>query len=155
MVPFKQDVLLPRRCQRHAGLVAEVLALAANLSGAAAAGAQGVACSPPRQPMQQIELMFGRSIGGRLGVGAAAWSRFLARQVTPRFPDGFTVLGATGQWRDKERGRLVREASRLVIIVTADEASATDKVASIVAAYKHQFRQRSVAVISRPVCASF
>ena len=129
--------------------------IATSLCGAAPAGAQSVACAAPQQPMQQIELMFGRNIGGRVGVGEAAWSRFLAREIAARFPDGLTVLNAVGQWQDKERGRLVREPSKLVVIVTAEDTSAGDTIASIVAAYKRQFRQRSVGVISRPVCAAF
>jgi uncharacterized protein DUF3574 len=112
-------------------------------------------------PMQEIELMFGRLIdarfrvpsGGRRAVGEAAWSRFLAREVTPRFPDGLSVVGAAGQWRDPT-GRVVREASKLVIIVTADDAAA-DKVAAIVSAYKQRFHQQSVGVVTRPVCAAF
>ena len=105
--------------------------------------------------MRQIELMLGRNIGGRVGVGEAAWSRFLTREITPRFPDGLTVLDAIGQWQSKGRDRLAREPSKLVIIVTADAASATDRIAAIVAAYKQQFRQRSVGVISHSVCAAF
>src|SRR5205807_2487081 len=92
--------------------------------------------------------------GGRLGVTDAAWSRFLAREVTPRFPDGLTVLDAAGQWQDKERGLVVREPSKLVMIVTADDAPARGKIEAIVAAYKHQFSQQSVGVVSRPVCAT-
>jgi len=129
--------------------------IAANLLGAAPARAQDAACVAPQQSMQQIELMFGRNIAGRLGVGEAAWSRFLAREVTPRFPDGFSVLDATGQWRAKDHGRVVRERSKLVIIVTADGATANGRIAAIVTAYKQQFRQQSVGVISRPVCAAF
>jgi Protein of unknown function (DUF3574) len=121
---------------------------------AAPVGAQSAACSAPQQSMLQVELMFGRNIGGHLGVSEAAWSRFLGREITPRFPEGSTVLNATGQWQDKERGRLVREPSKLVIIVTADEISSRDKIAAIVTAYKHQFRQRSVGMISSPVCAA-
>jgi Protein of unknown function (DUF3574) len=117
--------------------------------------AQGIACAPPQQSMQQVELMFGRNIGGRLGVGEAAWSRFLAREVTSRFPDGLTVLDAAGQWRDREHARVVREPSKLVIIVTADNGGLGDKIAAIVAAYKQQFHQRSVGVVMRPVCAAF
>jgi hypothetical protein len=104
--------------------------------------------------MQQIELMFGRNIGGHLGVSETAWSRFLAREVAPHFPHGLSVLDAAGQWQD-ERGRLVHEPSKLLIIVTADEMAARDKIASIVAKYKQLFRQRSVGMISRPVCAAF
>jgi hypothetical protein len=129
--------------------------IATSLYGAAPAGAQSVACAAPQQPMQQIELVFGRNIGDRVGVGEAAWSRFLTREITPRFPDGLTVLNATGQWQDKDRGRLVREPSKLVVIVTADDTLANDKIAAIIAAYKQRFRQRSVGVISHPVCAVF
>ncbi len=114
-----------------------------------------VACDAPQRPMQQIELMFGRNIAGHLRVGEAAWSRFLAREITPRFPDGLTVVDATGQWRDPVGGRMVREPSKMVIIVTADDAPVRDRIAAIVAAYKQRFHQRSVGVISRSVCAVF
>jgi Protein of unknown function (DUF3574) len=113
-----------------------------------------VACDAPQRPMQQIELMFGRDVAGRVRVGEAAWWRFLAREITPRFPDGLTVLPAAGQWRDPG-GRAVREASKMVIIVTADDAAARERIATIVAAYKQQFRQRSVGVIAHSVCAAF
>jgi Protein of unknown function (DUF3574) len=113
-----------------------------------------VACDAPQRPMQQIELMFGRNVAGHLRVGEAAWSRFLAREITPRFPDGLTVLKAAGQWRDPGGRGAVRESSKMVIIVTADQA-ARDRIATIVAAYKQQFRQRSVGVISHSVCAAF
>ena len=39
----------------------------------------------------------------------AAWDAFLADTVTPRFPDGLTVLDARGQWRDSE-GLIGKEA---------------------------------------------
>jgi|SRR5215471_11885114 len=119
------------------------------------AGTRAVACDAPFRPMQQIELMFGRNIAGHVGIGRAAWSRFLAREITPRFPDGFTVLDAAGQWRDPVHGELVREPSKMVIVVTTEDAAVRDRIAAIVAAYKVRFRQRSVGVISRPVCAAF
>jgi hypothetical protein len=114
-----------------------------------------VACEAPQRPMQQIELMFGRNVAGRVRVGEAAWWRFLAREITPRFPDGLTVLAAAGQWRDPGGRGAVREASKMVIIVTADDAAARERIATIVAAYKQQFRQRSVGVIAHAVCAAF
>jgi hypothetical protein len=141
------------RKARDRGLYLACLVFAAGVASAAAA-AEG-ACGTPQQSMQQIELMFGRNIGGRLGVSEAAWSRFLAREVTPRFPDGLTVVDAASQWRDKKGGALVREPSKLVTIVTAEDPSTRDKIAGIVAAYKQQFRQQSVAVITRAVCAAF
>jgi hypothetical protein len=140
----------PLRCARIVSIL-----IAAKLVAPTPVSAQGAACAAPQQSMQQVELMFGRNIGGRLGVSEATWARFVAREITPRFPDGLSILNAAGQWQDKDRGRVVREPSKLVMIVTADEAPARDKIAAIVAAYKQQFHQQSVGVISRPVCAAF
>jgi hypothetical protein len=103
--------------------------------------------------MQKIELMFGRNTRG--GGGEAAWARFVAREITPRFPDGLTVLDAAGQWRDPAADRPDRERSKLVIIVTAADAPADDRIAAIVDAYKHQFHQKSVGVVATAVCAAF
>jgi Protein of unknown function (DUF3574) len=114
-----------------------------------------VACNAPQRPMQQIELMFGRNVGGHLRVSEVSWSQFLAREITPRFPEGLTVLDAAGQWRDPAGGRLVREPSKMVIVVTADDTPVRDRIAAIVTAYKQRFRQRSVGMISHPVCAAF
>jgi hypothetical protein len=105
--------------------------------------------------MQRIELMFGRNVRGHLKVGDTAWAKFLAREITPRFPDGLTVVDAAGQWRDPVSGRVAGEPSRLVIIVTAADAPADDKIAAIVNAYKDQFHQESVGVVASAVCAGF
>src|ERR1700730_14589708 len=121
---------MPRACCIE--LFVRRLRLAAALCLMAAPAAAAEACSAPQHSMQQIELMFGRNIAGRLGVSEAAWSRFLAREVTPRFPDGLSVLDMAGQWQDHKRGRMVREPGKLVIIVTADETSTRDKTASII-----------------------
>jgi hypothetical protein len=129
--------------------------IAAGVSGSFAGNAQEAACKAPQQSMQQVEILFGRNIGRRLGVSAAAWTRFLAREVTPRFPNGLSVLDVAGQWRDKGSGRVLREPTKLVVILTTDDAPADDKIADIVAAYKQRFHQHSVGVITRPVCAAF
>ena len=75
--------------------------------------------------------------------------------MTPRFPDGLSVIDAAGQWQDKDRGRVVREPGKLVMIVTADDAAVREKIAAIVAAYKQRFHQQSVGVVTRAVCAGF
>ncbi len=104
--------------------------------------------------MQRIELMLGRNIRGHAGVGSARWAKFLAREITPRFPDGLTVVDTAGQWRDPATARIAREPSRLVIIVTGGEG-ADEKIAAIVDAYKKRFRQKSVGVVTSAVCAAF
>ena len=118
-------------------------------------GTPALPCSAPLQPVQRVELMFGRNIRGHLRVGDAAWARFLAREITPRFPDGLTVLDAAGQWRNPAGRRIAREPSKLVIIVTADGALVDDRIAAIAAAYKQRFRQKSVGVVTSPACGAF
>src|ERR1700761_7838995 len=92
-----------------------VATLSFVLASANAASAQ-IACTLGK-PQQVAELMFGRLIGGRLGVSEGQWARFVAREITPRFPDGLTVFEARGQWRDRENNKIVREPSKIVQIV--------------------------------------
>jgi hypothetical protein len=111
--------------------------------------------SRAQKPQQVAELMFGRKIGNRVAVNDAQWTRFLDREITPRFPDGLTVLDARGQWRDSERNRIVREPSKLVQIVLPGKAEDADHLNEIAEAYKKKFRQQSVGVIVRGACVSF
>lgn len=117
--------------------------------------AESPPCHSPQQPKQVAELLFGRDSGGRLRVSAAAWARFLAHEITPRFPDGLTVTDALGQWRDPARGTIVRELSKRVEIVLPGHAEDEARLDAVVAAYEREFHQRSVVVIVRTACVSF
>jgi hypothetical protein len=120
-----------------------------------ASPARGLECRAGQQPTLSAELFFGRNIGQRHAVTEAAWSRFLASEITPRFPAGLTVVDATGQWRDSNRNMLVRERSKLVLLTLRPGAADQAKIDAIVAAYKRRFRQQSVTVLVRPGCISF
>lgn len=122
---------------------------------AIASPAQALDCRTGQQSALTAELFFGRNIGHRHAVTEAAWSRFLAAEITPRFPEGLTVLDASGQWRDKKRNMLVRERSKLVLLTLRPGAADQAKIDAIVAAYKRRFQQQSVAVLVRPACISF
>jgi hypothetical protein len=103
--------------------------------------------------MQQIELLFGRNIDGKLGVSDRAWAQFLAETITPRFPDGLTVFDGAGQWRSGTK--IVRERSKIVMILTREAPDLMSRLGAIVAAYKRRFHQQSVGVVVQPVCAGF
>jgi hypothetical protein len=117
--------------------------------------ALGQSCLRPQAPMVEAQLMFGRNIGGRLGVSDGRFARFLEREIVPRFPDGLTVVDATGRWRDAKTGRLVREPSKMVTVIVPQDAALQEKIDAIASAYKRAFRQDSVGVVIRQACVSF
>jgi hypothetical protein len=140
---------MPRQ-MRH--LLAVILVL--SLLGTSAS-AQTAACSAPLKPQQVAELLLGRKIGDRLGVSETQFLNFLDREITPRFPDGLTVYDARGQYRDSERNRIVREPSKVVMIVLTGNPEDMMRLNEIADAYKKRFRQQSVGIVLRQACVSF
>jgi len=133
--------------------ISPLFALAALVLVPVAASAQE--CRLPQKAMSVAELMFGRNIGAKLVVSESRWTQFVAREITSRFPNGFSIVDAQGQWLDSDTRKIVRERSKLVTIVFGDAAGAQQKIDDIVAAYKGRFRQQAVGVIIRPACVSF
>jgi hypothetical protein len=119
------------------------------------ASAQSSPCSAPLKPQQVAELLLGRKIGDRLGVSETQFLNFLDREITPRFPDGLTVYDARGQYRDSERNRIVREPSKVVMIVLPGNPEDMTRLNEIADAYKKRFRQQSVGIVLRQACVSF
>lgn len=114
-----------------------------------------LACPAKAKSQSVVDLMFGRKIGERIGVSNAAWMRFVDREITPRFPEGLTVVDAAGQWRDTKTGGVVREPSKIVTIVLSDPEKQQAALDAVIDAYKKKFRQQAVGVIFRPACISF
>jgi hypothetical protein len=103
-------------------------------------------CAENSQQMARTELFFGGS------VGAAQWRDFIAREVTPRFPYGLTVLEGYGQWM-APGGRISKEKSHVLLIWHGFDQSA--KIDAIRDAYKERFHQQSVMRVDGLDCVSF
>lgn len=103
----------------------------------------------------EAELLFGRNIEGKATVTEAQWSDFLAKEVTPRFPDGLTVLQASGQWRDSETSRIVHEPSFIVMILAPNAPDTLTHLSEIRTAYKTRFHQQSVGLTLSQTCVDF
>src|SRR6266550_2149053 len=112
----------------------------------------GTSVSAQLKPQQVAELLLGRKIGDRLGVSETQFLNFLDREITPRFPDGLTVYDARGQYRDSERNRIVREPSKVVMIVLPGRPEDMARLNEIADAYKKRFRQQSVGIVLRQAC---
>jgi hypothetical protein len=119
------------------------------------ARAQFTECKGASKPQQVAELIFGRSVAGSIEVTDAQWTLFVDNEITPRFPDGLTVFEATGQWRDQKSNRIIREPSKIVLIVLPGHAEDIARLNEVVEVYKRSFRQQSVGLILRPSCVLF
>ena len=97
------------------------------------------------QNFLRTELYFGTDIKGGTQVSAVDWDKFLAEEVTPKFPDGFTVLEGYGQYRDLS-GKMVRENSKVLILLypLQNRKSVNRKIEQIRNTYKKAFQQESV-----------
>lgn len=123
--------------------------------GLTAARAVASGCPDGLSDRLVVEVLFGRNIGQRIGVSEAQFRRFLDTEVTPRFPNGFTLFDTYGQYRSSPERPLVREPGKLLLIALDDETSDLPKVRALIDAYKVRFRQQSVGLFTRRTCVSF
>lgn len=92
----------------------------------------------------QTTLYFGlKSADGR-GVSEQEWARFLAEVVTPRFPQGLTVVTAYGQGTNPGSDAVLVEMTKVLIVVHPDDAANAGKIAEIKAKYSQDFGQTGV-----------
>jgi len=93
----------------------------------------------------RTELYFGRNIPSGGTVSESDWQKFVDEVVTPRFPDGLTVLDADGQWRGKD-GLIAREESKVIVLLypRKDRKATNAKIEEIRAEYKKRFAQEAV-----------
>jgi len=112
------------------------------------------ACPAGQEYLRTAQLFFGRNVGDQPKVTEADFRRFMDEEVTPRFPDGLTVLDGGGQWRGASN-RLIREAAKVVLVVLPKGHGADSKLEAVRNAYKTWFHQESVLIVTQPSCVSF
>ncbi|PMB35057.1 hypothetical protein CEN47_09325 [Fischerella thermalis CCMEE 5319] len=100
------------------------------------------------------ELYFGLSKPGGKTVSEVEWQLFLNRVITPRLPDGLTVMDVYGQYLDSY-GKLTREKTKLVILIYENSQTQNQKIEEIIASYKKTFQQESVLRVTSSVKVSF
>jgi hypothetical protein len=89
------------------------------------------------------------------GMSEADWRGFLDREVTPRFPDGLSVLDVYGQWQGKNETAPERLRSKVLIIDYPDTAENRAKIEAIRAAWKQRTGDQSVMRVTEPAEVSF
>jgi len=141
-----------RRTVGVRGVAVALLLLAA--AGCAGSGAPALAPLPGSEAVLRSELFFGRLKPDGTVVTDAEWRAFVAEHVTPRFPDGFTVLDAVGQYRDRE-GRVQTEPTKILLLVHGPDVRPRAAIQELRDVYRRLFQQESVLLIESPARAGF
>lgn len=148
--------LMPSRIQpgRRGFMLAALFSTGMLISPASMA--DETTCPLPGQTRAlMVQMFFGLSIAHRGPVTTSEWNGFLRQTVTPRFPDGFTVYDAYGQWQDRDSKRITRERSRVIEVALEDTQAAHEGIAAIAETYRKRFRQQSVGIVSHMACVAF
>jgi len=88
-------------------------------------------------------------------ISEAQWREFLDREVTPRFPDGLSVLDAYGQWLFSDTGQLHRLRSKVIVIFHENSAQRRNDIEAIRLAWKQATGHQSVLWATTPADVSF
>lgn len=89
------------------------------------------------------------------GVSEQVWRAFLDQEVTPRFPDGLSVIDVYGQWQGKQQTSPERLRSKQLVIDYPDTAENRAKVEAIRAAWKQHTGDQSVLRVTQSADVSF
>ena len=127
-----------------------LLLLAAGCAG----GPTSLDAPAGTQAVVRSELVFGRLKPDGSVVTDPEWRAFVEGEVTPRFPDGFTVQDVLGQYRGRD-GRIITEPSKILLIVHGADARPRAAIQEIRDAYRRLFQQESVLLIESPARAGF
>ncbi|MBB3637770.1 DUF3574 domain-containing protein [Variovorax atrisoli] len=151
MTTTTATILSPGRAALAAAAAAIALAGCGSLPPAPV-GAN--ACASGFEAFERDTLYFGRAIPSGGQVSDAEWTAFLDSAVTPAFPQGLTVIDAAGQWRGMS-GEVVRERSKLVVLLHARSEKDDAAIATIVGSYRQRFAQEAVLQERQAVCVRF
>lgn len=110
---------------------------------------------PGQKPILIARLYFGETIQGRKPLTDDEWRLFLLQIVTPRFPAGFTVYDAHGQWLDEGTHAVSGENTKVVEIAAQDTPAFRKNFDAVADAYRKEFRQESVGIVTTMACARF
>jgi hypothetical protein len=105
--------------------------------------------------MVVTEMFFGRDIPGRQPLTDSEWSAFATAVIVREFPDGFTVLDGNGQWTDPRTRILAGERTKILIAASTPTDDLAGKIDRIGDAYRTEFHQQPVGVLTWSACGYF
>lgn len=136
---------------RLAGALA-IAALAA-LAGCQTARPLASSCPVGQISQQTAQLYFGGMYGPASKVSEVQFRKYVDEELTPRFPDGLTVLDGGHQWRGEEN-KAIREAAKVVLIVLPKTHAAQSRIDAARSAYWSRFHQDAMVEVMPPACVA-
>jgi hypothetical protein len=116
---------------------------------------RGCTNSHQAQLLARTELYFGRGKPDGSMVTDDEFRAFLDEIITPRFPNGLTVLSGVGQFRGSS-GMIKREGAMFVILLyPAGEKNSSAHIEEIRDSYRKTFAQESVLRVDGESCVYF
>ena len=111
-------------------------------------------CEDGGEFWEEYRLFMGRGGGDAEVVSDADWDAFLADTITPRFPDGLSVIDVAGQGRTDD-GSIERERTKMLLVLAPEGGDALDRINEISDAYKQRFSQDSTLRVVIEACVAF
>lgn len=126
--------------------------LLASVSGSSPTVLRPRASSP--ELWARTELYFGTNKPDGTAIPEADFRGFLDSEITPRFPDGLTLVTGYGQFKNAA-GAIVQERSFLLILFYPAAEESSRNIEEIRERYKRAFRQESVLRVDSGSFVSF
>lgn len=109
----------------------------------------------PHAAMTETRLYFGLSEPSGRIINDRAFADFVAKDVTPRIPAGFTIHQGRGFWKDEASPRTISEDSRILVHLHQASPETNAALDAIADAYKARFRQQAVMRTDSVTCVEF
>lgn len=134
-------------------IVGAVATALTALAGCQTAPPAAPACPVGQISQQTAQLYLAGAFGPSSKVSKAQFRKYVDEELTPRFPDGLTVLDGGRQWRGEEN-KAIREAAKVVLIVLPKSHGAQSRIDAARNAYKARFHQDAVVEVLPPACVA-
>ena len=108
----------------------------------------------PGRAMFRTQIVFGLSREDGEVVTEKEWQKFVDDAVAVWFPNGFTVVDSTGQWRNLS-GKVVNERSKVLTILHEGDETTMRKLDDVRSLYGQRFGQHAIVRESSRVWVAF
>lgn len=106
----------------------------------------------------RVEVYFGLDVkcrdldGVAVQISDRQFEQFLDREVTPRFPQGFSVMDVPlGQWYSHASRSITKERSKVMLLLMSDTPENHRKLRAIAHRYTSAFHQETVMISKSPL----